>query len=673
MLMRPTPLALSLALLSLPVLAEHTIEVSVPTGGESAFSVTPARALEALQKTPGGVAVVEAKTFTNGRAGTLEDSLRLAPGVFAVSRFGSDEARVSIRGSGLQRTFHGRGLMLLQDGVPLTLADGSFDMQAVEPLATRYIEVERGANALRYGAGTLGGAINYISQTGRSSPPLVLRAEGGSYGYQRLQVAAGGQRGDLDGFASLSALQQEGFRDHARQQNLRLFSNVGVQLGDGVETRFYFTAVDTDSELPGNLTFAQLRDNPRQANTANVTRDQKRDFRLYRLANRTQIRHDDASTTEITSFFATKDLFHPIFALIAQDNRDGGIGLRHERHTHWLGMAQDHVAGIQWRRGLTLDERFMYQGASGHARGALDHRQKQTANQVDAYAQSSWHWTSRFTTVAGVQHTSATRSQVVLQDAFAPSPTYSQRYDRLTPRMGIIYRINPDVQLYGNLSGSFEPPSFSETLNNAPLRAQRAMTTELGLRGDAQQGAVRLAWDAAYYRARVQNELLQITLDGANRPGTTNAGNTLHQGVELALAADSTDWRARASYLFNDFRFREGPFKGNDIAGLPRQVLTAEAALRVATKTWVGPTLRAASRAFVDHANTLAAPGYAAWGLKLQHQLDAGLDLFVEARNLADKRYAATTDVVMNANGQDAARFLPGEGRALYTGITKVF
>ncbi|MDH4653383.1 Plug domain-containing protein [Pseudomonas sp. JG-B] len=78
-----------------------------------------------------------------GAAGLL-----LAFGQFP--RFGAEEARLSIRGSGLQRTFHGRGLLLMQDGAPVNLADGSFDFQTIEPLTTDHIEVLRGANAWRY-------------------------------------------------------------------------------------------------------------------------------------------------------------------------------------------------------------------------------------------------------------------------------------------------------------------------------------------------------------------------------------------------------------------------------------------------------------------------------------------------------------------------------------------
>src|SRR5690606_15898618 len=77
------------------------------------------KAREELAKTAGSTEVVDADRYLTGRSSTLADTFFLSPGVVAQPRFGSDEARFSIRGSGLQRTFHGRGVRVLQDGVPL--------------------------------------------------------------------------------------------------------------------------------------------------------------------------------------------------------------------------------------------------------------------------------------------------------------------------------------------------------------------------------------------------------------------------------------------------------------------------------------------------------------------------------------------------------------------------
>jgi len=75
-----------------------------------------------LARSPGGTETIDADRYLRGRASTVDDTFALSPGVVALSRFGSDEARLSIRGSGLQRTFHGRGIRVLQDGVPINLA-----------------------------------------------------------------------------------------------------------------------------------------------------------------------------------------------------------------------------------------------------------------------------------------------------------------------------------------------------------------------------------------------------------------------------------------------------------------------------------------------------------------------------------------------------------------------
>ena len=77
---------------------------------------SPEQSREELQKTPGGTEVIESERYLVGRSSTLADTFFLSPGVIAQPRFGSDEARISIRGSGLQRTFHGRGIRVLQDG-----------------------------------------------------------------------------------------------------------------------------------------------------------------------------------------------------------------------------------------------------------------------------------------------------------------------------------------------------------------------------------------------------------------------------------------------------------------------------------------------------------------------------------------------------------------------------
>ncbi|MES2579707.1 MAG: Plug domain-containing protein, partial [Pseudomonadota bacterium] len=201
--------------------AEHNETIHLDEVDVSANKVSPItqpnieEAKQAINKTAGGVTIVDLEEVREGRVSNFRDTLGLATGVLAQSRFGAEETRLSIRGSGLQRTFHGRGIKLMQDGIPVNQADGGFDYQAIEPMATRYIEVYRGANALRYGASNLGGAINFISPSGYDAEKFSVRAEAGSFDYRRLGLSAGGVVGDFDYFVSGSTFNQDGFRDNA--------------------------------------------------------------------------------------------------------------------------------------------------------------------------------------------------------------------------------------------------------------------------------------------------------------------------------------------------------------------------------------------------------------------------------------------------------------------------
>src|SRR5262245_46010995 len=82
------------------------------------------------ERVAGGSDVVGRDEYADGRASNLAEVFALAPGVFAQTRFGADEARLSIRGSGLQRTFHSHGIYLLQDVVTSPLPRRNDDGQA---------------------------------------------------------------------------------------------------------------------------------------------------------------------------------------------------------------------------------------------------------------------------------------------------------------------------------------------------------------------------------------------------------------------------------------------------------------------------------------------------------------------------------------------------------------
>ena len=160
---------------------KETTGTSIGTFESTVGTFTVPSNLEAakiIQRTPGGAAVVDSKAFENDFSQNFEDTLSFVPGVYATKRF-AEEVRISIRGSGLQRNFHQKGLAALQDGVPFNSADSSGDFQEIDNLTLQRIEVYKGGNGLQYGGTTIGGVVNMISKTGQSNPGHQLRIEAG--------------------------------------------------------------------------------------------------------------------------------------------------------------------------------------------------------------------------------------------------------------------------------------------------------------------------------------------------------------------------------------------------------------------------------------------------------------------------------------------------------------
>ena len=140
------------------------------------------------------------------------------------------------------------------DGIPINTADGYGDFQEIDPSAYRYVEVYKGANALRYGANSLGGAINFVTPTGRDASLFGASADIGSFGFHRLQSSSGGVKGPFDFFVTGSWQEHDGFRDHSWGESTRASANLGYQLSPNVETRFYFNVNDIMQRIPGSVT-----------------------------------------------------------------------------------------------------------------------------------------------------------------------------------------------------------------------------------------------------------------------------------------------------------------------------------------------------------------------------------------------------------------------------------
>jgi iron complex outermembrane receptor protein len=612
---------------------------------------------------PGGANLVTAGEYKDRAAVSLRDALAFSPGVYAQPRFGQ-EVRLSIRGSGISRGFHMRGITLLQDGISINLADDNGDFQELDPLIFERIQVFRGANALRFGGSTLGGAINGITPTGLSAPGLDLRLDGGSFDSLRGKLAAGFASGRGDAWLALTGDTSDGDREHAHRDALRLNANAGLRLGERIETRFYASGQSIRQELPGAIPIATVLSRPK---TGIFSGNQQRNIDSIRLQNRTMVDLGSARL-ELGGFLNAKELDHPIFQYVDQVSTDYGAFVRLNVESGPVSL----TLGSTGRFGTVESKRFV--NLNGR-KGALTFRAGQRARTIDVYGEGRYRFGS-FSLIAGGIYTHAERRQH--QTVPTPAPGEAD-YDQFSPKLGLLWEPREALQFYANYSRSHELPGFIELAQVAsfvPLKAQRAWTAEAGTRGSI--GPAR--FDISIYRATLKGEMLQFNIDPAGDiPASTfNAGRTLHQGIEAGLDVDLAPWaRLRQVYQFSDFRFRhDRQFGDNRLPVIPKHFYRAQ--LRLGTDTLnVAPNLEWVPQgAWADYANSFRANGYVLIGATAEAQIRPGLSLFVDARNLTAKKAVGDISAVVNYVAlpiSQQAIFYPVERRAIFGGVRAHF
>jgi len=337
-----------------------------------------------------------------------------------------------------------------------------------------------------------------------------------------------------------------------------------------------------------------------------------------------------------------------------------------------FGYKNEFVAGLSPTRGRTDAKNYRNVNAT---RGALLNDFDQKATNFETYLEDRLSLDEQWTLIAGLQYAKSKRDSQDQMITASGDQSVNKTYSQTSPKLGVLYQLQPQVQLFANASRSFEPPSFGElnSLVVSSLKAQKGTTFEIGSRGNSEF----VDWDVALYHARLQDELLAVAAAGSPVASQTiNAGKTIHRGVEFGLTARlpySLQWRS--SLLINDFKLDNDPtFGSNRLPGIQRSLMRAELVYRgsdVLENFYIGPTIEWSPQRYnVDFAETLYADSYFLWGMKAGQKINQHWSWFVEGRNLANQKYAATTGVARNQNGADGALFLPGDGRTAYLGVT---
>ena len=699
--MRPVILALApflgpLILMPLIATAQPRPETTLPpvvvegSRAPDERTRTETEAREELRRVPGGTEVIGQQKIEQSRGANLKDALDFVPGVFVQPRFGAaDESQISIRGSGLRSNFHLRGLNVLIDGFPYGNADGFGDFESLELLTAKRLEVYKGANALRFGGYTLGGAINYVTKTGYDAPLIELRSEAGSFGFLKNYVGTGQVYGPVDLYVGLSDTEVNGFRQHGDQIRRRAYASLGYRLAGGTTIRLDLGYVQNEENLAGALTQAEMDRNRRQRNPAASQFSEERNYDYTRGALTVRTPLGENQVLEWFTQLNYQDMDHPLsFAIIDDTTYSYGTELRYVLTAPVFGLASRLTAGFQFFGTRQIDVNFVNNLGN---RGAKNKDQFNIANNIAGYVEEQLDLTSTFTAVAGGRVNYATRE---VRDRFESDGNQSDAVDffSASPRAGFVWKVAPTIQVFGNASHAYEPPALLELTapgqlggNLGQLAAQKSWQFEVGTRGNAGE---RLAWDVSVYDAELWDEIQNVNVQpfpGApfTIPRYRNIDRSRHTGVEagvdlllvkdilsrIGLGRAGDTLRARAAYTWSRFVFvNDVNFGDNDLPGAPRHFIQTELRYDHGSGFWMAPGLDIVPKGyFVNSENDARNNPYTLVNFKagFEHK-PTGIGVFFEARNLTDTTYSAAVAT------DDANRrfFFPGDGRSFYGGLS---
>ncbi|MCJ0927018.1 TonB-dependent receptor [Acinetobacter lwoffii] len=662
-----------------------------------------------LAQVSGGTNFIGEQQLEQQRLATTADVFRLQPGIYAQSA-GNEGAKVSIRGSGINRTSgaHASGTHVLIDDIPFT-GPGGTAYELLEPWWIDHVGVYRGANGFKQGGLALGGTINYKSKTGADQDGSELKYEMGSHGYQKYQFSTGRKLDQMDYYLALTSTQFDGIQDHAEGDGKGLAFNLGYQISPDIETRFYARYRESKHLTPGRITQEQLKNDPEAANSFNLAVDAKRiQPGSTWLANTTTWNLQDyAKLTGSLAYhhypldlressYRTNVDYEDITARFQYEKPYQFLGLEHQGRIALRSTTHRPDSGVTEtiRRDTTIDgtlypadtvtRRYTYRGSDN----VLQFDQETTLN-------------DQFKLDLGLAAVYTHRESEVTYPVASPEVS---RYEwNFAPRLGLTYQPNESVQWFANLSRSIEPAHpwamawsspyyFDSGVASGRVRApiyldtQTANSFELGGRGQSVFGD----WALSYYYSKVKNELLTSEMiktyeDGSNRPSEpiaveSNATPTIHQGVELSLdtplhESEYGELRLQQAYTLSDFQYKNDPLFGkNQLPGIPKHLYQAQLSYALNNGLYIGLNTEYVSKMAHDYANSRFSDDYQIWGIDLgyapEHQ---SWKTWINFKNITDEKYAAVVIPGLNDQGADVTRSSPGEGFSTYAGVSFKF
>lgn len=680
----------SAATQSVDVAAGQTTTVRLTLAEQSLMMdqvvVSATREVRRLAETPATVGVVSGDQLRAARPAHPSEVMGSIPGVW-VSVTGGEGHTTAIRQPKTTNPVY----LFLEDGVP-TRSTGFFNHNALYevnvPGAER-IEVLKGPATALYGSDAIGGVINVETRSPSATPGVEAYVEGGGFGWNRFLASAGGMRGNDGIRADLNLTRTDGWRDGTAYDRQSGTARWDRQLGGGQSLKTVVTYSRIQQQTAGSsaLTQADFDGHP----TANYTPISFRDVQAFR-ASAAYERSAGSTHFSLTPFvrWNTMELL-PNWALsydptvYTTGHRSLGLLARYRLDLDGLRTRVIGGVDVDVSPGSRLEDSVVTSAQGGYyrdyTRGTRLYDYDVTFRGVSPYLHTE------IAPVNGLHVTAGLRADFVgfdyddrlgvLQTGKHRRPEDAEvRYQHLSPKLGATYEFGRALNVFASYAHGFRAPSEGQLFrqgqaeNTLGLDPVRANSYETGARGEL---LGRFSYEVSTYRMEVTDDILTFTDPSDGSRETSNAGRTLHRGVEVGLGAvlpaglrADLSW-ARQRHSYEEWSPRPDlDYAGNEMESAPRTLTSARLGWKPEFGGVFGAEWQRIGAYWMDVANTQRYDGYSLVNLRADVPVTRGLSVVGRMNNALDRRYAETATF---ASAQRGVELAPGMPRTLYLGV----
>ena len=608
------------------------------------------------------------------------EALAAVPGLVAQNRQNyAQDLQISSRGFGARSAFGVRGVRLIADGIPATMPDGQGQAATFNLDLAERIEVLRGPFSALYGNHS-GGVIQLFTRDPKGAPAVEFNVSSGSYGSRKTDLNASGSTGGVGYLVDVSRFDTDGYRSHSAATRDQAYAK--LVFAPSATSRLVLTASglrQDDTQDPLGVTWATWQRDPRAGEID--TTDPRTPQRTFaeRYNTRKSIDHQQLGATweqrfgsdrlRVTAYAGKRRVIqYQSFSqgFQAPASHSGGV-VDFDRDFHGIDanwtMSRPLLDGtlrstFGIEAGASNDGRKGYEnfiGSEFGVQGRLRRDEKDEVKNLDPYAQFEWE-RGAWVLSAGLRHS---RVDFEVEDRYLANgnDSGSVSYRHTTPLLGILYKLQPGLNLYASAAHGFETPTLNEVFYsgtgggfNFGLAPARSTHLEFGVKA-MPLDAVRI--NAAVFQVKTTDELVVDSSSGG-RTSYRNASATLRQGLELSADAQwRRNWTGRLALSVLRAVYDEGfgaVLKGSRLPGVPNASLYGEFGWKDADDRY-GAALEAIAntKLYPDDANQAnPAPGFAVANLRVQAQQQFGawrVKEYARVNNLFDRGYIGSVIV----------------------------